>query len=520
MMNIDGSGRRLVAAGARDACWTADGKTIVYLKDEAAELQYMDFATKGVFSYDVAGGRTRRHPNPDLYHLYNICCTPDGNWLIATVHAGMGCGHAILAIEAKGKKVFNLKIPGCRPNVSRDGKRIAWGADDNILRVGDLILTEPEPKVTNIRTVATSVKPIHIYHVVWSPDGKYVAFRGTEQAFLGSCPGNGGHSGRRMEHLRRRRLEDGPLDGDHQRRQVQQAAFLGSLAGEEAVSVSFANCRFQVALAVLGGLLAVSCENAAKDGPAPAAPEVVVTKSGIEMVVIPAGRFQMGSDSGKEDESPAHVVQIDSLLMDRYEMTQANYAKVAPINGSRFKGPDRPVEMISWAEAALYCNKRSRAEGFAPCYNEETGECDFTADGYRLPTEAEWEYACRAGTTTPYSFGGDPRLLGKYAWYGENAGKETHPVGKKKPNPWGLYDMYGNVAEWCNDAYDKDYYKHSPPSNPRGGDDAQRRVIRGGAWNSSPDACRSAYRVGENPGFEDACFARDACGFRCVRKAK
>ena len=178
--------------------------------------------------------------------------------------------------------------------------------------------------------------------------------------------------------------------------------------------------------------------------------------------------------------------------MDRYEMTQANYAKLVPINGSHFKGPDRPVEMISWGDAALYCNMRSREEGLDPCYDEETGACNFAANGYRLPTEAEWEYACRAGTTTDYGFGPDSRQLSQYAWFADNADKQTHPVGQKKPNAWGLYDMYGNVAEWCNDVYEKDYYKDGPTSNPRGPEDGPRRVLRGGAWNSRADACRSA----------------------------
>ena len=246
-------------------------------------------------------------------------------------------------------------------------------------------------------------------------------------------------------------------------------------------------------------------------------PPEVVTSSGIRMILIPAGRFLMGSDDGQSDQQPAHEVQIDAFLMDRYEVTQAAYAQVDPINGSHFKGAELPTEMISWGKAALYCNLRSEAEGLQPCYNE-LGECDFAADGYRLPTEAEWEYACRAGSVTRYAYGSDPGQLDRYAWYAINSSKKTHAVGKKQPNAWGLFDMHGNVAEWCNDFYDPDYYRQSPPANPRGPAGGRKKVLRGGHWAASAEACQSAFRFGEEPGFSDACFARDAIGFRCVRR--
>jgi len=258
--------------------------------------------------------------------------------------------------------------------------------------------------------------------------------------------------------------------------------------------------------------------------PAAEAPEVVATKSGIEMVLIPAGRFKMGSGGGESDEAPVHEVSIAAFLMDRCEMTQEHAAELARGNpwlsgsSSHFKGADRPVEMVSWDVAALYCNERSRKEGLDPCYDEETGECNFDANGYRLPTEAEWEYACRAGSGAEYYFGPDPRFLKQHAWYAENSGKKTHPVGQKGPNAWGLFDMHGNVAEWCNDVYGEGYYEEGPTENPRGPKEGERYVLRGGAWNCSPDACRAARRVGANPGFADACFAQDAVGFRCVRK--
>ena len=250
---------------------------------------------------------------------------------------------------------------------------------------------------------------------------------------------------------------------------------------------------------------------------------VVKTTSGIEMIAVPAGWFEMGSNDGENDEKPARKVWVDAFLMDRFEMTQDQFAKFAAesdvlsTDPSHFKGAKRPVEMVSWDIAALACNQRSVAEGLEPCYDDE-GKCHFDATGYRLPTEAEWEYACRAGTKTAYFFGDDLRRLGDYAWYAGNAGKQTHPVGRKKPNPWGLYDMLGNVAEWCNDFYAEDAYRRGSERNPRGPVDGTQVVLRGGSWNSSAAACRSAYRVGEASGMRDACFARDAIGFRCVRR--
>jgi formylglycine-generating enzyme required for sulfatase activity len=256
-------------------------------------------------------------------------------------------------------------------------------------------------------------------------------------------------------------------------------------------------------------------------------PPTITTKGGVEMVLIPAGSFKMGRSQGKGDEGPVHEVTIDSFLMDKFEVSQAEYERLGNkadppfANPSHFKGDDLPVEQVTWPQAANYCNARSKDEGLTPCYEEVDGNvvCNFKANGYRLPTEAEWEYACRAGTNGDYSFGGDERKLGDYAWFADNADKKTHSVGKKKPNTWGLYDMHGNVAEWCNDAYAKDYYGSSPASNPHGPADGKQYVLRGGAWKSGAEPLRSSYRLAEDPGFSDACLARDAIGFRCVKKA-
>jgi formylglycine-generating enzyme required for sulfatase activity len=272
---------------------------------------------------------------------------------------------------------------------------------------------------------------------------------------------------------------------------------------------------------ILAALAPLSCQKAGAHKTVASRP-AITTQGGGKLVLIPAGFFEMGSRYGPEEEKPVHKVWIDSFLMDRHEVTQAEYEKVGKVeafpNPSHFRGPDLPVEQVTWPIAARYCNARSRLEGLQPCYNEDTGECDFEASGYRLPTEAEWEYACRAGSNSDYSFGDLARQLGDFAWFADNSAKKTHPVGRKRPNAWGLFDMHGNVAEWCHDVYKPGYYKANPERNPRGPDDGNEYVLRGGSWKSLADAQRSAYRIGENPGFSDACLARDAIGFRCVRK--
>ncbi len=274
-------------------------------------------------------------------------------------------------------------------------------------------------------------------------------------------------------------------------------------------------------LLMLAGLLAclVTGQEANEPPNAVDKPEVITTKTGLEMVLIPAGELRMGSDRNKPDEAPVHTVRLDAFYMDRYEVTQEQYGQLVLGNPSHFKGPKNPMEQVSWAAATLYCNERSRAEGLEPCYDEDTVECNFEAPGYRLPTEAEWEYACRAGSETDYYYGDEAGGLGEYAWFADNSLDTTHPVGEKKPNPWGLYDMHGNVAEWCNDLYGPRYYRDSPQDNPRGPEDGEEYVLRGGAWNSPADECRSAYRLGDDPGFQDPCFRGDHIGFRCVRKA-
>ncbi|MDC0325701.1 formylglycine-generating enzyme family protein [bacterium] len=247
----------------------------------------------------------------------------------------------------------------------------------------------------------------------------------------------------------------------------------------------------------------------------------VKTGSGVDMVFLPGGKFIMGSDKESPDEGPAHEVTIGPFMMDQVEVTHAMFEKVQLPNPSHWQDdPKKPVEQVRWRDAKLYCNERSLLEGLTPCYDEAQAgwPCNFEANGYRLPTEAEWEFAARAGSSERYPSG--ERALKQSAWYGENAGKKSHIVGTRRPNAWGIHDLYGNVSEWCQDAYQEDYFAKSPKENPRGPADTPentRRVMRGGSWKSSAEMCRVTFRQGQQTGDSDACFFTDFCGFRCVR---
>ncbi len=201
----------------------------------------------------------------------------------------------------------------------------------------------------------------------------------------------------------------------------------------------------------------------------------------LELVLIPAGKFKMGSppnEAGRKDtENPQHEVTISKpFYLGKYEVTQEQYEALMGTNPSEFKGAKNPVERVNWADAQEFCKKMS----------SKTGK---TA---RLPSEAEWEYACRAGTGTKYSFGDSEATLGDYAWFKDNANKTTHPVGQKKPNAWGLYDMHGNVMEWCQDW--KSNYTAAPITDPTGDASGVHRLTRGGSWLYDALGCRAAFR--------------------------
>jgi formylglycine-generating enzyme required for sulfatase activity len=188
-------------------------------------------------------------------------------------------------------------------------------------------------------------------------------------------------------------------------------------------------------------------------------------------------------------ESPAHEVALTKpYYIGKHEVTQEQYAAVMGTNPSQFKGPSLPVETVSWDDATEFCKKAS----------EKTSEK--TSQAMRLPTEAEWEYACRAGTETTYNTGDSDADLDKAAWYGGNSKNTTHPVGQKTANAWGVHDMHGNVWEWCQD-YWQEQYKPEAAVDPQGSPQGQYRVLRGGAWDIDPRYCRSAIRDWRSPGY-------------------
>jgi formylglycine-generating enzyme required for sulfatase activity len=239
--------------------------------------------------------------------------------------------------------------------------------------------------------------------------------------------------------------------------------------------------------------------------------KVLVNSIGMKLTLIPAGKFQMGSpaaEAERNDNEPQHEVEITKpFYMGVYEVTQAQYQKVMGKNVSRFRGPDLPAENVRWVWAVDFCKRLSALPA-----EKKAGRV------YRLPTEAEWEYACRAGSRTPFHYGDS--LSSKQANFNGNypCGKadkgpylrQTSKVGSYKPNAWGLYDMHGNVQEWCSDFYDSGYYKKSPKKDPKGpekgvlptgfknrgtpGEGQYYMVVRGGSWLDEARGCRSAYR--------------------------
>ena len=201
-------------------------------------------------------------------------------------------------------------------------------------------------------------------------------------------------------------------------------------------------------------------------------------------------------ESASENEKPAHTVTLTQpFYMGKCDVTQEQYQQLIGTNPSQFKGKDNPVEMVLWDEAQGFCKKLTEQ----------------TKQTVRLPTEAEWEYSCRAGTTTAFYSGDAEADLSRVTWYAGNSKNTTRPVGQKDPNGFALYDMHGNVSQWCQDWYGEDYYSKSPTANPQGPDQGTERLLRGGSWYDGSMGCRSAFRGWYVPDFRSSII-----GFRVV----
>ena len=231
--------------------------------------------------------------------------------------------------------------------------------------------------------------------------------------------------------------------------------------------------------------------------------------SGMEFVYIPGGEFWMGCGEREtacgDDEKPRHQLRVNGFWMGKYEVTQAQWQAVMGRNPSHFNGADRPVDSVSWNDAQEFLNELNAA------WANSRSPAQF-----RLPSEAEWEYAARAGTQTAYSFGDDPAQLGDYAWFDGNSGNQTHSVGQLKPNAFGLYDMHGNVWEWVADTF-HDNYAGAPTDGSAWGNlgDGKAKLLRGGSWDNAPLCCRSAFRYRVDPAYRSLDFgARVVVGAR------
>jgi formylglycine-generating enzyme required for sulfatase activity len=252
---------------------------------------------------------------------------------------------------------------------------------------------------------------------------------------------------------------------------------------------------------------------AAADDPAEAR-DKILKRFADEFVALTPGTgkfpasFRMGSGGDAPDaEKPAVEVTFAApFAVAKYEVTQELYEAVMGKDPAKWQGPRNSVEMVTWDDANAFCRKATELLRDRKLLGDD--------EVIRLPSEAEWEYACRAGTTERYSFGDKADDLKDYAWFKGNSKGEDPPVGKKKPNAWGLYDMHGYVWEWCADAWHPSHEGAAKDGRPREDKDEKDRVIRGGSWNDDADSCRSAFR-----GHKPADFKSDAVGFRCVRAA-
>jgi sulfatase modifying factor 1 len=238
--------------------------------------------------------------------------------------------------------------------------------------------------------------------------------------------------------------------------------------------------------------------------------------TGMVFIRLPGGAYKMGSENGDPNESPVHEVEVDGFLVGKFEVTQAVWEKVMGYNPSDDANPDHAAEPADGKTDDHAVKPAHDGKGDHPVVQVSWEDCQAFCDkaGLRLPTEAEWEYACRGGTDTDF-FWGDEFYYDDYVWCNLNAGDKTNPVGQKKPNGYGLYDMNGNVCEQVQDYFDPEYYKSSPRMNPQGPEDGDKRAVRSGGWSVGLEICRPSSRSGHEQWLKCT-----SLGFRCIYRLK
>ena len=485
---------QIVSAGKSLKIWD------VTTGQEVASIERQDARASGVsFSPDgqqiVGGGHDKTVTVWDAKtgqktlsltgHSDDVHCasfSPDGKRIVSG-----SCDNTVKIWNAEtGTQMLTLeghKSPITSVGFSQDGERIVSGSRDGTLRIWNARTAK------KILTIATP--PDHAVRASFSPDGKQIASCNDLDKTVGVWNVDTGQKTHTLGgHLEPVRAVSFSPDGK----------WIASGSGDQTVKVWNAKTGHEFlslhahALGVNSvsfspngtQLVSGSDDNTVKIWNISSLDSIITNSVGMRLTLIPSGEFTMGSPDPElergADEVRHRVTISRSFYLGVYEVTQSEYKSVIGTNPSAHKRPTNPVEQVNWKDAVEFCRTLSELPAEKAAGNR-----------YRLPTEAEWEYACRAGTTTAFSFGDDKTLLHQFGWFGGNSGlTRLHPVGMKKPNPWGLYDMHGNVWEWCHDWYAA--YPTADVIDPAGPTSGDVRIDRGGSWHYLGRFCRSASR--------------------------